>query len=144
MKQFIIILIVACIVLYACSSSKGTGFITLVNKSESRIIFQPHFLTANPTDEDALYQCKNLDFGVRPDTLRRLGAGRHSTWEGEMKGCSHLQFLIMDWDIYDKHDEWIEGRCDTIRKYVPILHRYQLTLEDLQRMNWAVVYPPEN
>jgi len=45
----------------------------------------------------------------------------------------------MDWEIYKKY--WNEP-CDTIRKYVPILHRYQLTLEDLQRMNWTVVYPP--
>jgi len=146
MKLFrIIILIVACITLYACSSSKGTHYITFVNKSKSRIIFQPHFLTVNPTDEDALFQCRSLEFGVLPDTLRCLSAGTHSNWESEMKGCSHLQLLVMDWNIFDKHNDWewnTTQRCDTIRKYVPVLHCYRLTLEDLQRMNWTVVYPP--
>lgn len=33
--------------------------------------------------------------------------------------------------------------CDTIQKYVPVLYRYQLKLEDLEQMNWTVVYPPE-
>jgi len=39
-------------------------------------------------------------------------------------------------------DKYIDEPCDTIRKYVPVLHTYQLTLEDLQQMNWMVVYPP--
>ena len=33
--------------------------------------------------------------------------------------------------------------CDTIRKYVPILHRYRVSLEDMEQANWTIVYPPE-
>jgi hypothetical protein len=40
-------------------------------------------------------------------------------------------------------DEYRETPCDTFRKYVPILHRYQFTIEDMERMNWTIVYPPE-
>ena len=33
--------------------------------------------------------------------------------------------------------------CDTIRKYVPFLHRYLVSLEDMEQANWTIVYPPE-
>ena len=143
MKQFktVILLIIASTVLCACLKlDDECSYITVVNKSEKRIDFQPHLLTANLAHEDTLVQCSKSIFGVRPDTLRRLSAGTHSDWGKEMKGYSYLQILIIDSEIYDRY---LSAPCDTIRKYVPILHRYQLTLEDLQRMNWTVVYPPE-
>jgi len=143
MKQFkiAILLIIASITLCACPKlDDESSYITVVNKSEKRIDFQPHLLTANLTYEDTLLQCGKSIFGVRPDTLRRLSAGTHSDWGKEMKGYSYLQILIIDSEIYDKY---MAEPCDTIRKYVPILHRYQLTLADLQRMNWTVVFPPE-
>jgi len=133
------LLIVVAMLLYACPKLESQD-ITVVNKSEKRIDFQPYFLTTNPTHEDTLFQCGKLVFGVQADTLRRLPAGTHSDWKNEMKGYSFLQILIMDAEVYDMY---ITAPCDTIRKYVPVLHRYQLTLEDLQRMNWTVVYPPE-
>jgi len=141
MKQLkiAISLITASMLLYACPKYE-VDYITFVNKSESRIVFQPHFLNANPTNEDTLFQCTKGGFNIHPDTLYRLGAGRHSNWENEMKRYSHLQLLVMDYKILSNY---LATPCDTIRKYVPILHRYQLTLEDLRRMNWTVVYPPE-
>jgi hypothetical protein len=33
--------------------------------------------------------------------------------------------------------------CDTFRKYVPILYCYQFTIEELEKKNWTIVYPPE-
>ena len=35
-----------------------------------------------------------------------------------------------------------DSPCDTIRKYVPVLQRYRLNLEDLENLNWIVPYPP--
>jgi len=136
-----ILLITTSILLCACPKDEnGTRYLTFVNKSEKRIDFQLHFLNGYITYEDTQIQCEKLVFGVYSDTLRRLSAGTHSYWENEMKGYLHLQILVIDAIYYDKY---VSAPCDTIRKYVPVLHRYQLTLEDLQRMNWTVVYPPE-
>jgi hypothetical protein len=59
-----------------------------------------------------------------------------------------LTILIVDFELYQKYSDEIyynsyKEPCDTFRKYVPILHCYRLTLQDLERMNWTVVYPPE-
>ena len=56
------------------------------------------------------------------------------------KNGNYLQLIIMDYDIYL---QYYKEPCDTFRKYVPILHRYKATLEYLQRMNWKIIYPPE-
>jgi hypothetical protein len=61
-------------------------------------------------------------------------------WEETLGKHSVFQLLITDAEIFNQYKK---DTCDTIRKYVPILHHYQLTLEDLQRMNWTIVYPPE-
>ena len=136
-----ILVIIAGTILCACPElDDECGYITVVNKSKQRIGFQPHLLTANLTHEDSLFQCDKSAFGVYPDTLRRLSAGMHSDWEKEMNGYSYLQILIIDAKTFD---QYISAPCDTIRKYVPILHTYRLTLEDLERMNWTVVYSPE-
>ena len=142
MKQFrITILLIACIVLYACPGEEGHYYITVVNKSERKIVCQ--LLAARkvntPPDLDSLFFCGIAADGIRPDTLYRYNFLRH-TWETELKGLLYVQFLIMDGEIYGKY---IGTSCETIRKNVPILHCYRLSLEDLQRMNWMVVYPPE-
>ena len=142
MKQIkiTVLLMVTCIILCACPKIEDEcRYLTFVNKSVKRIGFQPHFLTENLTFEDTLFQCSKSVFGVYPNTLRRLNAGTHTDWKKEMNGYSYLQILIID----ETYDQYIAEPCDTIREYVPILHRYRLTLEDLQRMNWTVVYPPE-
>lgn len=64
----------------------------------------------------------------------------HLGWEGDFEVIPYLQIIVMDGKNYI---DYFKEPCDTIRKYVPILHRYQLKLEDLERMNWTVVYPPK-
>jgi len=61
----------------------------------------------------------------------------YSSWNSYLKS---LTVFILDGELYE---EYWQQPCDTIRKYVPILHTYRLTSEDLQRMNWTVVYSPE-
>jgi hypothetical protein len=57
-----------------------------------------------------------------------------------LKKGQTISVFITDANVFYKY--W-QQPCDTIRKYVPILYTYRLTLEDLQRMNWMIVYPPE-
>jgi hypothetical protein len=80
--------------------------------------------------------------GVRADTLRILESlGRQQCgWEDSFTYKQVLYFLFTDEETYV---QYMKAPCDTIRKYLPVLQCYQLTLEDLQQMNWTVVYPPE-
>jgi hypothetical protein len=143
MKQIrmIILLLTVCSILYACPKKTGHQHITFINKSDREVVCQPHYLTGDITSEDILFQCRKGANGILSGSSYYYSSGRYSDWETDFNnGILFVQFLIMDAEIYDSY---ITAPCDTIRKYVPILHRYQLTLEDLQRMNWTVVYPPE-
>jgi hypothetical protein len=99
-------------------------------------MFQP--MTYEIGKTDTLYHCLKGHYIVPSDSTYMFYL--RETWEEELDGFFYLQFVLMDKDI---HLQYYTEPCDTIRKYVPILHRYQLTLGDLQRMNWTIVYPPE-
>ncbi|MDR1897737.1 MAG: hypothetical protein LBR10_13200 [Prevotellaceae bacterium] len=120
----------------------GHQYISFVNRTDEKIacqiiwigkitpadtIFQRQlFATHIPANSTYLFECGNIHRG--------------KAWEDDFKVIPYIQFLILNDNIYQQY--YLEP-CDTIRKYVPILHRYQLTLEDLQRMDWTVVYPPK-
>ena len=121
-------------------NDKYNRYITFINRSEKSIrcsqivgwndcqfycpptgdIFIPTSISSNSS---YIFECPIRDNG----------------WEETLSNSS-LQIMVVDEEIYKRSPS---NDCDTIRKYVPILHCYQLTLEDLQRMNWIVVYPPE-
>jgi len=143
MKQFkiTIILIIACIVFYACPDrEKGHQYITIVNRTNKDVVYQG---LINWTD--TFFYCSNtgttIPITVRADSLNKFEADIWSSgWEASLNRGEIMNILVADAEKYNQY--WREP-CDTIRKYVPILYRYQLTLEDLQRMNWTVVYPPK-
>jgi len=138
MKQLrmVILLLTACSILYACPNKDGHYYITIINQSNKTIMFQPRELKIGQLD--TLYVCLGGGYIISHDSMYKLDI--RGTWEARLNKHSYLQLLFMDRDV---HLNYYTQPCDTIRKYVPILHRYQLTLEDLQRMEWTVVYPPE-
>lgn len=113
--------------------------IDIVNKSENKIVFQPQILTPDLSNEDRVYQCKNGAIGVGSESTHQLPAGTHSDWEGNLSGDSFLKILILDGESYSNY---MQEPCDTFRKYVPVLQLYQLTLKDVQLLNWTISYPP--
>jgi hypothetical protein len=142
MKQFrfIILLIATSVLLCACPDKEGGHRdIAFVNNSEKGIVCQ-EFWSGSITNADTLIECRTGASGISPNSLHNFNSLNNSGWETDFKVIPYIQYLIMDAETYDKY---IGEPCDTIRKYVPILHRYQLTLADLQQMNWTVVYPPE-
>jgi hypothetical protein len=141
MKQIriTILLIAASILLCACPDKEdGNRYIAFTNNSEKEIVCQA-FVSGSITEADTLFQCRTGARGISPNSLCNFSS-LHNSWEIDFNAMSYIQFLVMDAETYDIY---IAEPCDTIRKYVPILHRYQLTLADLQRMDWAVVYPPD-
>jgi len=123
-----------------CNPSERNRYITFINKSDKNIacqkVWSPHIITA-----DSLFFCGFGATQILMDSIRIFECPkRDNGWEVSFNVIPFLQFSVMDDSIYE---QYYKEPCDTIRKYVPILHIYQLTLEDLRRMNWTVVYPPE-
>jgi hypothetical protein len=126
-----------CLMLTACPNKKGQEFIYIKNESDKKIAFQ-----VSPNKQDTMFYCSNVGRMILPtvesnSTFFLETGDARATWDVFLKS---LTVFILDGELYD---EYWQQPCDTIRKYVPVLHCYQLTLEDLQQMNWTVVYPPE-
>ena len=129
--------------LCACPERRGKGghyYIAFVNKSERKITCQMLW-SGHITEADTLFQCRKAAIGIPSDSSYNFSSVNDSGWETDFKAIPFIQFLVLDDEIYGKYIT--PPICDTIRKYVPILYCYQLTLQDLQRMNWTVAYPPE-
>ncbi|MDR0865596.1 MAG: hypothetical protein LBO74_11775 [Candidatus Symbiothrix sp.] len=147
MKQLkIVTMLLLCSILYACPDNEnGHRNIAFVNKSGKYIECQA-FWSGHITNADTLFQCRVGSIPIPIDSLFYFSS-LNDSWETDFNAIPFLQFLIMDAETFGYYanlvDWHIRDNCDTIRNNVPILHRYQLTLEDLQRMNWTVVYPPE-
>ena len=135
--QTTILLIVISMLLCACPDKAGQDFIYITNKSDKKIAFQ---VSVNKQDET--FYCSDVGrtilISVESNSTFKLDDGdAYSSWDNFLKS---LTVFILDGEVYE---EYWQQPCDTIRKYVPILHTYRLTLEDLRRMNWTVVFPPE-
>jgi len=145
--KIIIISIAACILLYACPCKEaGHNFINFVNSSDRDVSCQTLWW-GNISESDTLFQCRAGVDKIVAGSSHIFNSLNNSGWEDDFTVIPYLQFLIMDDSTFKYYSEKLNHQlienCDTIRKYVPILYCYRLTLEDLQRMNWTVVYPPE-
>jgi hypothetical protein len=142
MRQFktVMLLIAISMLLCACpDKEEGHRYITIVNQSGKTIVWQPRRIRIGETDEH--YNCQYIPGeSIHDNSSCKFDYDdRGNNWEVGLN-TPYLQVMLMDAETYDKY---IREPCDTIRKYVPILHIYRLTLIDLQRMNWIAVYPPE-
>jgi len=144
MKKFkkAVLLILVSALFCACPDySNWHRDIYLINNTDKEIALQ--MLFSNKSENK--WECDGPGIYI-PTTvgansiLKHSDAKRSPGWEGSLNQGQILNILVADCETYDKY--WREP-CDTMRKYVPILHHYKLKLEDLQRMNWTVVYPPE-
>ena len=118
-------------------------YFTIINKSSMNIRCQM-ILQGIITPADTILDCGIVADFISADSIFSIKSpGYSGGWETTFRGVPYLQLLMMNDSMYMHYFTMSNFNCDTIRKYVPILHRYQLKLEDLQRMNWTVVYPPE-
>jgi hypothetical protein len=141
MKQFrvTILLIATSILLCACPKDEnGDRYITIVNQSDKTVVWQPRMIRIGETDEQ--YNCQYVLGGsIHSNSSYKFAYDdRGNNWETGLN-THYLQIILMDAETFE---QYVSEPCDTIRENVPILHTYRLTLADLQRMNWTVVYPP--
>ena len=117
-------------------------FVTFINKSGEKIGYQLSFDKISNIDKDTIFNCNNTSdnfIGNNSSFILECPI-RVNNWETDLGNLYYIQFLVL---AGDKFSQYYTEPCDTIRKYVPILHTYRLTLSDLQRMNWTIVYPLE-
>lgn len=125
-------------ILSACPE-QSEKYIKLVNKSERDIVYQ-EYRDRNLTIADTLFLCSVGAVGVSKGSSSLIESLDYAGWKADFNYTPCIQFLIMDEQTYSRY---MFEPCDTIRKYVPILHRYRVSLEDMEQANWTIVYPPE-
>lgn len=121
--------------LWACPE-RSEAYITLVNKSDQNIVYQ-EYRDFGHTFSDALFQCSVGAVEIQKRTSVVIESLDYAGWKADFNYTPCIQFLIMDEQTYSRY---MFEPCDTIRKYVPILHRYRVSLEDMEQANWTIVY----
>jgi hypothetical protein len=115
-------------------------YITIINKTHENIVYQ-YWLESTETSFRCYDDRSLAVYGIKADSFRYCESPiRPSGWEYYLDKGQILNIMIGSWYMYDQYHK---ESCDTFHKYVPVLHQYLLTLEDLEQMNWTVVYPPE-
>ena len=107
--------------------------VTIVNNSDKVIYFYPSSrypdtltLYPNPTTSGNYFKIEKLS--SKEDIY-------HSCVEGKFSITSKYMYFIYDAQTLET-TPW-----DTVVKKYMILKRYDLSLEDLQRVNWTITYP---
>ena len=136
MKKYIFIPLM-CLVLMSSTcqnDDKNHFYITLKNQSDNDIYLCLPF--TNFEDKCTLSRGgileKNSIFEWQPYNF---------SIERSLRGGGVLEFYFVNPNHYNEHNVFYD--CDSIPIKNDILRHYRLTLEDLQRMNWTVIYQPK-
>ena len=135
MRKHMFVLVVCLTLMFlACvNENKHHFYITIRNQSDSNLyLAYEDFYNGKCSLGVIEYLEKNSVFEYRPFLFG---------FERELGGGATLDFYIVSPDKFNKPTDLYD--CDSIPIKNDILEYYSLTLEDLQRMNWTVVYPPE-
>ena len=131
------------LLLYGCPPNDDDGhqFINIVNKSDTKIKVQM-IHSSKITHADTLWVCGIAPLTIEPSAERMFEPGnavRGYSWEDNFKYIPFIQFLIFDAAVYDSLIDY-DIPCNKVNYTIPVKHYYQLKLEDLERMNWQLVY----
>jgi len=112
----------------------------------------PSYITIHNQSDNDIYLCLLFTNWEGECTLDRGGSTlkKNSIFEWQpfgfsiersLRGGGILEFYFVNPNHYNEHHVFYA--CNLITVKNEILMHYRLTLEDLQRMNWMIVYPPE-
>jgi hypothetical protein len=137
-KLFYLFLLVTPLLLCGCPENDGHRELFLVNKSGKKIGYQISFGYVSEISQDTIFQCnKTSDNLLDNDSLFIIESTRRLDWEHDLGSNVYVEILILDGAKFSKY---INAPCDSVRQNVPILHAYRLTLADVEKMNWMIVY----
>ena len=138
MKYFNLILISGFILFSSCKKIEGHKYIKLVNNSDSELLFKWMIYESAPNDNS--YDCRYNGEFVDVNSSKDLDIDRYAPWEAVLD-TNYLHVVVTDYNLSMQYNY---DSCDSIRKYVPILHHYILTVKDLDRIHLTLAYPPED
>lgn len=140
------ILIMAVFLFSACVKivDDNANRLKIVNHTNKEIGCQYLYSEEKLVSEDTLLQRFPPILGVEVDSFRIEVAPTLSDWKQELHGYEYMQILILDITNYiPKNFKWFNSApIDTLRKYVPVLQRYQLSKQDLEELRYTITYPP--
>jgi hypothetical protein len=109
----------------------GHKYITFINNTRYAIyVAQKPQMIVSPTD--TLYECNSREIEMLPMGACSLFPS-NNYWETDFKVRNFVMYFV-----YPNRTSFY-GTCEETRKHQ--LKRYQLTKEDLDRMNWTITYP---
>ncbi|GHT32427.1 hypothetical protein FACS189434_04160 [Bacteroidia bacterium] len=115
--------------------------ISFVNKSES-----PVYITYEGTYPDTLpitlgvSIAKDYKVDINEKNITALGSGI-SAWEKIFKRFTSDTLMVYVFDA-SKVDSLIKEKPSRPSSFAALVKRYDLSLNDLQRMGWVLYYPP--
>jgi hypothetical protein len=115
----------------------GHKHILFINNSENSVHVLEEIKT-HLTLDDTLFTCGGRGWILQKGEDLIITSG-NNYWETDFKSCQCYQLFIFSQRFSSSycHDE--ENIKEFSDKY--LLKRYQLTKEDLDRMNWRITYP---
>jgi hypothetical protein len=135
--QIFTLIIASSLLLCSCPANEdGHDHITIKNNSNRRIAYQARNFKIGEIDN--VFNCNYLmSGGVESNSTNQFFRGSR-TWEYELGNSDYLQIMLVDRDSLFKYPV---SQCDTFKKYAPVLHTYRLSVEELNKRNWTIVYP---
>lgn len=136
LKYFLLVIAVLALYVSCIAYDDTHETIAIVNLSDKPIGCQM-YRGKDVTSVDAVYYGNRETYVVPSDSLVKFMAQR-GKWEKDIRTIPYVRFIVMDGDSLLKYKD---SPVDVVRKNVPILHVYQLKQDDLEKINWTIIYP---
>ncbi len=134
MKKYIFIPLMCLLMSSTCKKDNNHFYITIQNQSDNDV-----YLCGLATNFEGKCTLHRFSIIEKNSTLEYCPF--NNSIEKSLRGGGVLEFYLVNPNHYNAHNVFYD--CDSIPIKNDILKHYQLTLEDLQQMNWTVEYPPE-
>jgi hypothetical protein len=119
-----------------CLKNEGHSYVGFINNSSNTIYVLPHVSDTLIPIWVASYK-ENKGNYVNPYASKQIYAtSRHGLIETDGRINPYLYIFVLDMQVLENYP------IDTIMNNYMILQRYDLTISDLQRLDWQIVYPP--
>lgn len=133
MKKFLYIPLLLCFTFFVsnCENENNShSFITLKNNSNEDMYLCNLFTNSG--------KCNLSKGGILKKNSSLEYAPYNGKIESRLRDGGILEFYLVDPNNYNEHNIFYD--CDSIAIKNNILMHYKLTLKDLERMNWQLVY----
>lgn len=138
-KLSIFILVFTTVLFWGCPKETARLSLYIQNNSNHRIkpVINGKYMTGPYYPDTSLFDKKPEGIIIEP-RVKEIFSGARGSYQSLYNDAPSdtISFVIYDADTLSKHP-W-----ETIRQQYNILQRYDLSLQDLQKLNYTLYYPP--